>query len=161
MKLLAVFMSLFLFVPADLAGIRQKYLNAAESAEVTDELYASLKDVSDSSSDNTMVAYKAAALTLRAKHEKGLLTKKKLFTQGAKLLESVIKKDPGNYEAKLLRLSIQENAPKITGYNKKIDDDKAFILKYYKTQKADLKEFTAGFVKVSSSFTKEEKAMFN
>ena len=161
MKLFAVFLSVFLFVSADLAGMRQKYLNAANSAEVTGELYNSLKDVNDSSSDNTMVAYKAAALTLRAKHEKGLLTKKKLFTQGAKLLETVIKRDPANYEARLIRLSIQENAPKITGYNKAIGDDKAFLIKYYKTQRADLKEYTLGFVKVSSSFTKEEKAAFS
>jgi len=161
MKLLAFFVSILLFVSADLAGVRQKYLSAPKSAEVTEELYASLKDVSDSSSDNTMVAYKAAALTLRAKHEKGLLTKKKLFTQGAKLLEAVIKRDADNYEAKLLRLSIQENAPKITGYNKMITEDKAFLIKNYKVQKQDLKEYTLGFVKVSSSFNKDEKAAFN
>lgn len=152
---------ILLFGAADIAGIRQQYLSAAKSAQVTEELYNSLKDVADNSSDNTLVAYKAAALTLKAKHEKGMLTKKKLFTQGAKLLEAVIDRDADNYEARLIRLSIQENAPKITGYNKKIAEDKAFLIKAYKSQKLDLKEYTQGFVKVSVSFTKEEKAAFN
>ncbi|MDV6169282.1 hypothetical protein R1T16_12675 [Flavobacterium sp. DG1-102-2] len=161
MKLLILFVSTLLFGTADLTGIRQQYLNAAKSAQVTQDLYDSLKDVSDSSSENTLVAYKAAALTLRAKHEKGMLTKKKLFTQGAKLLEAVIERDADNYEARLIRLSIQENAPKITGYNKKIAEDKTFIIRNYKAQKSDLKEYTQGFVKVSASITKEDKAAFN
>lgn len=161
MKLLSFFISCIVFISADLAGVRQQYLNAPKSATITEELFTSLKDVNDNSPDNTMVAYKAAAYTLKAKHEKGLLSKKNLFTQGAKLLEAVIKRDADNYEARLIRLSIQENAPGITGYNKKIAEDKSFLIKNYKSQKADLKEFTEGFVKISNSFTKEEKALFN
>lgn len=161
MKLLVLFLSGFLFLSTDLAGVRQLYLSAPKSAEVTEQMITSLKDVSDASTDHTMVAYKAAAYTLKAKHEKGLLAKKNHFTQGAKLLEAVIQKDADNYEARLIRLTIQENAPGITGYNKKISEDKAFLIKNYKTQKADLKEYTADFVKVSSSFTKEEKAAFS
>jgi hypothetical protein len=160
MKLFALFISVFLLSHADLATVRQKYVSAAESPADTEALYKMLEDVPDGSTDNTMVAYKAGALTLRAKHEKGLLNKKRLFTQGAKLLEAVIKRDADNYEIRLIRLSIQENAPKITGYNKEIDGDKKFLIKNFATQKADLKEFTKGFVKLSPSFTKEEKAAF-
>ncbi|PZR15592.1 MAG: hypothetical protein DI539_18135 [Flavobacterium psychrophilum] len=161
MKLLALFFSSILFFFADLAGLRKQYLGAPNSAEVAEELFAAVKDVSDANPDNTLVAYKAAAYTLKAKHEKGMLNKKNLFTQGAKLLEAVIKRDPSNYEARLIRMSIQENAPKITGYNKKIAEDKAFLIKNYKIQKADLKEYTQGFVKASASFTADEKALFS
>lgn len=161
MKLLTFFISTVLLLSADLTTIRQKYLSATTSGEDAEALYKTLEDVSDASTDNTMVAYKAAALTLRAKFEKGLFNKKSLFTKGAKLLEAVIKRDPDNYEVRFLRLNIQENAPKITGYNKKKDEDKAFLIKNYKNQKADLKEFTKGFVKNSTSFTKEEKETFN
>lgn len=161
MKLLTFFISAILLLSTDLASIRQKYVSATTSAADAAELYKMLEGVSDTSADNVMVAYKAAALTLRAKHEKGLFNKKKLFTEGAKLLEAVIKRDPDNYEVRFIRLNIQENAPKITGYNKKKDEDKAFLIKNYKSQKADLKEFTKEFVKNSTSFTKEEKATFN
>ena len=74
------------------------------------------------------------------------------------MLEGVIKKDPSNYEVRLLRLSIQENAPKITGYNKDIEEDKKFILTNYSNQKQDLKEFAKGFVNQSALFSASDKA---
>ena len=159
MKLLAFFLSFFLLATQDLSSIRQNYISAATSEQEAEELYKSLEGVRDTG-DNTMVGYKAASLTLKAKYEKGLLNKKSLFTQGAKLLEAVIKRDADNYEVRLLRMSIQENAPKITGYNKDIEEDKKFLIKYYDSQKQDLKEFTKGFVARSALFTKEEKAVF-
>ena len=159
MKLLAFFLSFFLLATQDLSSIRQNYISAATSEQEAEELYKSLEDINDTG-DNTMVGYKAASLTLKAKYEKGLLNKKSLFTQGAKLLEAVIKRDADNYEVRLLRMSIQENAPKITGYNKDIEEDKKFLIKHYDSQKQDLKEFTKGFVARSALFTKEEKAVF-
>ncbi|MGV3461384.1 MAG: hypothetical protein ACO1N9_13125 [Flavobacterium sp.] len=144
----------------DIALVRQKYIAAVKSATAADELYAMLDDVPDNSKETTMVAYKAAALTLQAKHAKGMITKKKLFERGAKLLEAVIAKDADNYEARLIRLSIQEDAPKITGYKKDIVTDKAFLIKNYGGQTAALKKFTKEFVAVSTSFTKDEKAGF-
>lgn len=159
MKLLAFFLSFFLLATQDLSSIRQNYISAATSEQEAEELYKSLEDINDTG-DNTMVGYKAASLTLKAKYEKGLLNKKSLFTQGAKLLEAVIKRDADNYEVRLLRMSIQENAPKITGYNKDIEEDKKFLIKHYDSQKQDLKEFTKGFVTRSALFTKEEKAVF-
>ena len=160
MKYLAFFLSVFFLAAPDLATVRQKYISASTSAQEAEELYKSLEGVSDASTDHTMVGYKAAALTLKAKYEKGLLNKKNLFTQGAKLLEAVIKKDPANYEVRVLRMSIQENAPKITGYNKQIEEDKKFILKNYNSQKPDLKEFAKAYIIKSTLFTQEEKAAF-
>ncbi len=160
MKVLILLFSIILFTLADLPVIRQRYIAAPASEKETAALYALVENTADESANTTMVAYKAAALTLRAKHEKGLLNKKKLFTKGAKLLEAVIKRDADNYEARVLRLGIQESAPKITGYNNDIATDKAFLIKNYGNQKTDLKAFTLGFVKISKAFTTEEKAAF-
>ena len=88
------------------------------------------------------------------------MTKKKLFEKGAKLLEDVIAKDGDNYEVRMIRLSIQENAPRITGYKGEINTDKAFLIKNYDGQPAALKTYVKNFVKLSPSFTKEEKAGF-
>lgn len=145
---------------ADIAQVRQKYIAAAESATVADELYTMLEGVPDTSKETTMVAYKAAAIMLQARYAKGIVTKKKLFEKGAKLLEAVIARDETNYEARLIRLSIQEGAPKITGYKKNIAEDKAFLIKNYDSQPTALKKFTKDFVAGSASFTKEEKAGF-
>lgn len=156
------FLTAFIFgaAVADIAQVRQKYIAAVESATAADELYAMLDEVPDNSKETTMVAYKAAALTLQAKHAKGMLAKKKLFEKGAKLLETVIAKDNDNYEAHLIRLSIQEGAPKITGYKKNIGEDKAFLIKNYNSQGSALKKFTKDFIAGSPSFSKEEKAAF-
>ncbi len=161
MKVVSILVSiLFVTAIADLAAVRQKYVSASKSEKAAQELYEMLDQVDDNSKDNTMVAYKAAAITLQAKYSGNLLNKKKLFTKGATLLEDVIKRDNDNYEVRLIRLNIQENAPKITGYHKNKAEDKAFLVKHYDKQPSDLKEYTRNFVKVSSSFTKEEKAAF-
>lgn len=161
MKLFSLLLSVvFIASLPDLASVRQKYISASTSEQAADQLYDMLDGVDNNSKDHTMVGYKAAAITLKAKYAKGLLKKKNLFTEGATLLEEVAKKDADNYEVRLIRLNIQENAPGITGYNKKIKEDKAFLIKHYSQQPADLKEFTRNFVKMSSSFSKEEKASF-
>jgi hypothetical protein len=161
MKAISLFFSI-LFVAAlpDLAAIRQKYVSASTSEQAAEQLYNMLDKVDDNSKETTVVAYKAAALTLKAKYAGNLLKKKNYFTKGATLLEDVIKRDSDNYEVRLIRLNIQENAPKITGYHKNKAEDKAFLIKYYDKQPADLKEYTRNFVKMSESFTKEEKAAF-
>lgn len=161
MKILSVIITFLVFITAtDIASIRQKYIGAATSQEMADELFKSLENVSDNSKDHTLVAYKAVAITLKAKYAKGLFTKKDLFNKGVTLLDALLAKKPDNYEARLLRLNIQENAPIILGYNDNIDEDKQFLIKHYKSQPSDLKQFTLDFVKVSTSFTKKEKAAF-
>lgn len=161
MKAICLFVSL-LFVAAlpDLSAIRQKYVSASTSEQAAEQLYNMLDKVDDNSKETTTVAYKAAAITLKAKYSGNLLKKKNYFTRGATLLEDVIKRDSDNYEVRLIRLNIQENAPKITGYHKNKAEDKAFLIKHYEKQPADLKEYTRNFVKMSETFTKEEKAAF-
>ncbi len=159
MKLLAFFISILFISLPDLSEVRKQYIEAAESEKQALELFETMEGVKDNSSNYTLLAYKAAAYTLRAKYEKGLLNKKNLFTTGAKMLEQVIENDSDNYEARLIRLSIQANAPKITGYTKNIEEDKSFIIKYYDAQSADLKEFAKGFISQSSVFSASDKAM--
>lgn len=161
MKAISLFLS-FLFVAAlpNLGAIRKQYISAATSEQAAEQLYTMLDQVDDNSKETTMVAYKAAAITFKAKYSGNLLKKKNYFTKGATLLEDVIKRDGDNYEVRLIRLNIQENAPKITGYHKNRAEDKAFLIKHYDKQPTDLKEFTRNFVKMSESFTKEEKAAF-
>lgn len=161
MKAICLFVSLLIVAALpDLSAIRQKYVSASTSEQAAEQLYNMLDKVDDNSKETTTVAYKAAAITLKAKYSGNLLKKKNYFTRGATLLEDVIKRDNDNYEVRLIRLNIQENAPKITGYHKNKAEDKAFLIKHYEKQPADLKEYTRNFVKMSESFTKEEKAAF-
>ncbi|RZJ66432.1 MAG: hypothetical protein EOO45_16115 [Flavobacterium sp.] len=161
MKFITLFISVVLLgLFTDMASLRKQYIAAAESEQEANELHQQLESVNDASKDFTKVGYKSAAIVLKAKYAKGLLNKKNLFTKGVKLLDATIANAPGNYEIRLLRLNIQENAPGITGYTKNIKEDKAFLIKNYSSQPADLKSFTKDFVEVSESFTKQEKSLF-
>lgn len=158
-----IFYILFLvgtFVQAQqITNVRTTYAGLEKDPVATQELMESLQDVSE---ENTLLSgYKGAVLMLQAKHVKGIKNKKKLFKEGAALLEGAIEVEPNNIELRTLRLSVQENAPKILKYNKQIDEDKAFILATFKKIKSKPTcDFVKGFVRQSSNFTEAEKMLF-
>ena len=106
--------------------LRKAYRDATDSEAASKAFYEYVKNVSDSDSNATMVAYKGAGKTLLARFEP--LTKRKdKVKAGINLVEKAIQKDPNNVEIRLIRLSIQENLPKMFKYNGEIESDKKFI----------------------------------
>jgi hypothetical protein len=156
---------LFLFtssfgISQELDDLRVNYPKANTEASVTDRLYESLSEITKAN-NKTIVAYKGAVLTLKAKHAKGFKNKKTFFKEGAELLEYAIASEPKNIEIRCLRLGVQENAPKIVGYKKSIQVDKQFIKENYATiQNENLKDFIKGYVMLSDAFTDTEKQLF-
>lgn len=75
-----------------------------------------------------------------------------MFKQGHKLLEAAISQEPKNAEYRFLRLMIQENAPKIVGYNNNITDDARQV-------KASLKSFPEVVQKAVLSYSKTSKSL--
>lgn len=147
-------------IPAsDLAVVRKEYINAAVSEQSTNSFYKRFEDVTDTHHNTTLVAYKAVSIILKARYESGLFSKKRLFDKGTDLLDATITKDSDNYEARLIRLNVQDNVPWITGYTGKIKEDKAFLLKNYTTQPSDLKAFAKAYILQSGAFSKKEKKM--
>jgi tetratricopeptide (TPR) repeat protein len=160
MKLLPLCLLLFFAVDFELAQVRQNYINAAQTHKHAQDFYKAFEAVTETHPDATIVAYKAASQVLMAKYEGGLVSKMRYFNRGKKLLEKVIDKAPDNYEARLIRLNIQDNVPWITGYTGDIDDDKAFLIKNYSKQDAALKAFTKKYILQSGAFSDKEKAQF-
>lgn len=162
MKVLGLFLCLLFITPKnELATIRQQYINAAVSQSKASDFYTSLKEIENSHSNTTLLAYKAASQVLMAKYENGIVPKMRYFNRGTDLLEEVIAKDGQNYEARLIRLNIQDNVPWITGYTSEIDEDKEFLITNYAKQPEDLKAFTRKYVIQSGAFTDKEKLTFN
>ena len=147
----------FITVNPSISEVRKMYKKASKSKEATIELHSKLATLK--STDNyILLAYKAASLTLMAKHAKGFKSKKSYFKEGATLLESIIVKHPNDLELRFIRLTIQENSPKIVRYKKNINDDKLFIYSNLKTNKdLKLKENIKVYVLESKSFSTEEK----
>lgn len=146
---------------SELLSIRQQYIDAATSESSANDFHDGLKNVQPNGSNHTMMAYKAASIVLLAKYESGLITKTRLFNRGTDLLEETIAKDPNNYEARLIRLNIQDNVPWITGYTSDLKKDKAFLIKNYAKQEASLRGFTKKYAQQSEAFSKKEKTAFD
>ena len=157
MKLfLSIFTALFLFFQSgDLETLRNAYSKANSSTEGAKNFI----EIADkkSSSDPVIAAYKAAAVILEAKVTTEKNKRKTFVKSGATSLEALIKNNPNNTELRLIRMSVQENIPKIVGYNKNLKEDKTFIINNYAKQTAALKTYIRKFAMQSKTMTAAEK----
>jgi ribosomal protein S8 len=162
MKYLLIFILGFMPVQdLDINAIRTAYKTASEDKEKAEDFYNKLEKVSNTDKVE-LVAYKASAITLKAKFAKGLKNKKDGFIEGVTLLEETIKRDPNNIELRLIRLSIQENTPGILRYKSEIETDKDFILKQYNSIKSTtLKDYIKDYIAQSKKLSAEEKSVIS
>jgi len=77
--------------------------------------------------------YEGALLIRKAGLMKFPIEKLKLFKKGRVKLETAIMNDSDNAEFHFLRLSIEENAPKIVKYSADIEMDKEVVKKSFKS----------------------------
>lgn len=153
-----LFISGFVF-SQNLKIIRESYIQSNSSVSKAVSFNEEMSKFK-SSKDPVIRGYYAGSVLLISKFEKKLKDKKELFKQGVTLLETEINKNSQSVELRLIRLSIQENVPKITGYKKNIDEDKQFLIKSYSSLDVSLKEHLRKFIKQSKSFTEVEKSKF-
>lgn len=159
MKLLLSLLAgiLMFFQNADIEALRNSYAKASQSNANT-QSFINLAE-KQSSSDAVTTGYKAAAQIMEARitTEKG---KRKSFVKsGATSLEKTIKSNPNNAELRLIRLSVQENLPKIVGYRGSLKDDKTFLINNYSKQNAGLKSYIKRFASQSKTFTPADRAL--
>ena len=149
-----------LFSPS-LTKVRTDYKKSFNNKEVTLQLNKYLAKVKKTDK-KLLVAYKGAVLILMAKYSKVIKEKNFFFKEGATLLNFAIFEEPANVEMRCIRLSIQENAPKLLKYRANKTEDKQFIKDGYDTIKSTtIKTYVRGFIMQSKSFSDEEKKEFN
>ena len=149
-----------LFSPS-LTKVRTDYKKSFNNKEVTLQLNKYLAKVKKTDK-KLLVAYKGAVLILMAKYSKVIKEKKTFFKEGATLLNFAIFEEPANVEMRCIRLSIQENAPKLLKYRANKTEDKQFIKDGYDAIKSSpIKTYVRGFIMQSKSFSDEEKKEFN
>ena len=147
-------------VSQNLKELRTEYPKANLDETITNTLYKKLSSTTKDE-NKTVVAYKGAITTLKAKYAQGVKNKKSFFKEGAELLEYAVASKPEDIEIRCLRLGVQENSPKIVGYKKNIEADRQFLLDHYKsTENKDVKNFVKGYVLFSNLFSEAEKQLF-
>ncbi|HEV8080513.1 MAG TPA: hypothetical protein VGP43_07370 [Chitinophagaceae bacterium] len=94
-------------------------------------------------------AYEGALLIRKAGVVKVAAEKIKLFKKGRIKLETALLNDNSNGEYHFLRLTIQENAPKIAKYKANIETDKQFIKKSFTNLPTDIQQVIIDYSKTS------------
>lgn len=157
MKLIFSFITAFLlFFQSGIESLRESYAKASASNAGTEAFINTAEKTSGS--EAVILGYKAAAKIMEAKIAKN--NRKALVKSGAFSLEAVIKSNPNNAELRLIRMSIQENIPKIVGYRGSLKDDKVFLINNYSKQNSALKNYIKKFAAQSKTMTAAEKANF-
>lgn len=150
-----IFWISFLGNQQEMDTLRNLYKSASESKENAEKFEQYVSQLQDNSP--TIQAYQAAAIALKAKYAPKLKDKKGWFVEGATLLEKLIEENPQNVEMRLIRLSIQQNTPKILKYQENIDQDKQFILIHFSSQTQDLQLYIQEYALKSNGFSEAEK----
>ena len=114
-----------LLLPLCLLGQKIEYQKLFQRANLNIESCDSLVKYCESETTATGMAYYAAGLMLKSKHERKL----KYFKIGRQKLEEIISKYPNFVELRWIRYCIQTNTPKILNYKQHVDIDKQLILK--------------------------------
>ena len=159
-SLLSIFILLVFVNNPEITEIRRLYASVIQSETNAKEFASKLSEVGKED-NKTLYAYKGVSMTLLARYKKEVSEKSKTFKEGAKMVEFAVASEPNNIEIRLIRLSIQEKAPKILKYSTNKKDDKNFILTHYKEQTGNLKEFLKNFIQNSKSFSTAEKQTIN
>jgi hypothetical protein len=157
MKTLFSFILLFVFSSnQSISEIRKLYASATSCEANAKEFASKLADV-QKDDNKTLVAYKGASLTIASKLEKKVSDKSKKFKEGSSLIEYAVANEPNNIEIRLIRLSVQENVPKIVNYRANKKEDAKFLLDHFSEQSGALKNYVGTFIKQSKSFSEAEK----
>ena len=123
--------------------VRRAYPMASASKEEATAFVALMAKAP--AADVVLSAYKGASLMILAKFG-GKRTA--LLKEGKALIEGALAQEPENAELHLIRLSVQQNLPKIVPYRNNIAADKAFLKAHYSKQPADLQAYISGFLEL-------------
>jgi hypothetical protein len=94
-------------------------------------------------------AFLGALLMRKAGLVKGKKEQLNLFKRGRLLLEKEIEESPANAEYRFLRITIQEQAPKILGYHKNMEQDKKIVIKGFRELSSEARKAIASYAKKS------------
>lgn len=118
----------------------------SDSVITIDQALQELEQMRQSITTN---AYKGGLKMKKSNYMQGVASKLNLFKEGRQLLEQSIKLYPNNPEFRFIRLTIQENAPKVLKYNKNIVEDKKIVIAGYKKMASNTRAYIKNYARSS------------
>lgn len=113
-------------------------------------------DILSQSSSGQKDAFEGALMMKKAGLIKGAPHKLKTFKAGKEKLENMIAKYTGNTEFRLLRLMIQEKAPKILGYDQHLEEDHQYIVAHFQSVPGSVQKAILNYSKSSRILLPED-----
>lgn len=101
-------------------------------------------------------AFEGALKMKKAALLKGAANKLKEFKEGREKLENMITRDSNNVEFRLLRLIIQEKAPKMLHYNMHTEEDHQFIIVHFNTTSKSVRKAILDYSRSSNFLSPED-----
>jgi hypothetical protein len=118
----------------------------SDSVTTIDHALRELEQMRQSTTTN---AYKGGLKMKKSSYMQGVTKKLSLFKEGRQLLEQSIQLYPNNPEFRFIRLTIQENAPKILKYNKNTIEDKKIVIAGYKKMGSSTRAYIKDYARSS------------
>ena len=128
--------------------IRAAFPRASDTKERAAAFYEMMSR--KSAREPLVQAYLGAAQMIYAKYF--TKNRQEYLRRGKDNIEAAIRQSPQSIEIRMIRLSIQENLPKIVPYHRNIAEDKRFILDHIDSQDDILKEYILAYIARSKSF---------
>ncbi len=138
-----------------LAGVSDRVYEtlSTNTLESTNEL---IEVLSKKKQTSQVTAYLGTLKMQKAGLISGAKSKLDKFKEGNSLLENEITNHPGNVEYRFLRITIQENSPKILKYYKEIDGDAKMIKQGYSALPSELKACIKSYAKNSEALDSKD-----
>ncbi len=155
MKILLIIITFFFFLgdTVRIEDIRDAYKTCNESKEKTEQFYE-LTQKGLQNKGAIYQAYHGAALALKASFSWNPFSKISYFNKATRMIDEAILSEPDNIELRMIRLSIQTNSPKITGYYNNLEEDKDYVFDNIdKVDDKELKLYIENFIAQSSIFS--------
>lgn len=132
MKMILIFIVYVAALPLcqNLENIRINYQKAVNNKQLCKEM---MHELDRDGLTEIEMAYLGAFKAIWAKHAVNPFSKLSHFNDGKANIEKAVALSPQNTEIRLIRLSIQKNAPSLLGYNGNIAEDTEYIMANSKT----------------------------
>jgi len=154
--IISIFIASFFFLSNNLDTIRTAYFSGPKTEVAAEEFNTLMENVE--ANTPVLKAYLGAAIALKAKYGGNIREKKEFFEHAVEHIEAAVKAEPNNPEIRLIRLSVQENSPRIVKYKTNMDEDKALVLESFDSQSEAVKTCMRDYVSNSDFFSEEEKS---
>ncbi|WP_353136873.1 hypothetical protein [Pseudopedobacter sp.] len=127
MRLCVLVLSLFVSLNSNgqtLEIIRKNYLTSVDDKALCDSMIQQLQQKKE---HPVYLAYLGAYQAIWANHTLNPIAKLSTFNKGKRNIESAVIRAKNNVEVRLIRWSVQKNAPSFLNYHKDINNDEVFI----------------------------------